>query len=296
MAPPRRRRSSSPLEREPLNFLPSGSGWFGAAQISERNVALGCPRLLLPTSGKDDDTEPVGGTAPQSLWTMLQRQLIPPPLIGFLSCSAQRSLGSGPNEPPGREAPHGWVDVSPRGLQDVGERKRRASLSPIVADVAALPGEEGQVPAAQPGVTAQRAALSRLAAQPPQRREERAVPKPRQWHASQPQPNLGSPRQQPPAPAQFQSLQTGPILGSSGEKVTLRCGHNSSQGIRECVCVCSVRWVGPTESLLLPILAIYGRGERRLEAAHLTSECPGMGCCHPWVVLATTVDISSDLT
>ena len=203
MAPPRRRRSSSPLEREPLNFLPSGSGWFGAAQISKRNVALGCPRLLLPTSGKDDDTEPVGGTAPQSLWTMLQRQLIPPPLIGFLSCSGQRSLGSGPNEPSGWEAPHGWVDVSPRGLQDVGERKRRASLSPIVADVAALPGEEGQVPAAQPGVTAQRAALSRLAAQPPQRREERAVPKPRQWHASQPQPNLGSPRQQPPAPAQF---------------------------------------------------------------------------------------------
>ena len=122
------------------------------------------------------------------------------------------------------------------------------------------------------------------------------MPKPRQWHASQPQPNLGSPRQQPPAPAQFQSLQTGPILGSRGEKVTLCCTHNSSQGIRECVCVCSVRWVGPTESLLLPILAIYGRGERRLEAAHLTSECPGMGCCHPWVVLATTVDISSDLT
>ena len=173
MAPPRRRRSSSPLEREPLNFLPSGSGWFGAAQISKRNVALGCPRLLLPTSGKDDDTEPVGGTAPQSLWTMLQRQLIPPPLIGFLSCSGQRSLGSGPNEPPGREAPHGWVDVSPRGLQDVEERKRRASLSPIVADVAALPGEEGQVPAAQPGVTAQRAALPRLAAQPPS--EERGA-------------------------------------------------------------------------------------------------------------------------
>ena len=117
VAPPRRRRSSSPLEREPLNFLPSGSGWFGAAQISERNVALGCPRLLLPTSGKDDDTEPVGGTAPQSLWTMLQRQLIPPPLIGFLSCSGQRSLGSGPNEPSGWEAPHGWVDVSPEGCR-----------------------------------------------------------------------------------------------------------------------------------------------------------------------------------
>ena len=61
------------------------------------------------------------------------------------------------------------------------------------------------------------------------------------------------------------------------------------------VCVCLFGSVGPTESLLLPILAIYGRGERRLEAAHLTSECPGMGCCHPWVVLATTVDIGSDL-
>ena len=148
-----------------------------SAQTSHRNVALGCPQLSCPLAER---------TMTRSHWverfpnhrTILPRQLIPPPLIGFLSCSGQRSLGSGPNEPSGREAPHGWVDVSPRGLQDVGERKRRASLSPIVADVAALPGEEGQVPAAQPGVTAQRAALSRLAAQPPQRREERAVPKP----------------------------------------------------------------------------------------------------------------------
>ena len=69
--------------------------------------------------------------------------------------------------------------------------------------------------------------------------------------------------------------------------LSLSCVHLSLQS----VCV-SVRWA-PSLSQL-PILAIYGRGERRLEAAHLTSECPGMGCCHPWVVLATTVDISSE--
>ena len=219
--------------------------------------------------------------------TILPRQLIPPPLIGFLSCSGQRSLGSGPNEPPGREAPHGWVDVSPRGLQDVGERKRRASLSPIVADVAALPGEEGQVPAAQPGVTAQ-PALPRLAAQPP---AERSGQCPNLHHASQPQPNLGSPRQQPPNPAPLPVSANKAYYGFRG----LTGGALSLSGalLRHSVCV-SVRWA--PSLLLLPILAIYGRGERRLEAAHLTSECPGMGCCHPWVVLATTVDISSDLT
>ena len=113
-------------------------------------------------------------------------------------------------------------------------------------------------------------------------------PPPRIW---EPQPNLGSPRQQPPAPAPIPVTSNETHYGLGG----LRGGALSllRASLRQSVCV-SVRWA--PSLFLLPILAIYGRGERRLEAAHLTSECPGMGCCHPWVVLATTVDISSDLT
>ena len=181
-------------------------------QQAERSAGLPTA-LLLPTSGKDDDTEPLGGTAPQSLDNTAATTYPARELIGFLSCSGQRSLGSGPNEPFGWEAPHGWVDVSPRRLQDVSERKRGASLSPIVADVAALPGEEGQVPAAQPGVTAQ-PALPRLAAQPP---AERSGQCPNLHHASGSRSPIwaahaNSLRPQP----QFQCRQTRPIMGWGG--------------------------------------------------------------------------------
>ena len=178
-------------------------------QPAERSAGLPTA-LLLPTSGKDDDTEPL---APQSPDNTAATTYPARELIGFLSCSGQRSLGSGPNEPSGWEAPHGWVDVSPRGLQDVSERKRGASLSPIVADVAALPGEEGQVPAAQPGVTAQ-PALPRLAAQPP---AERSGQCPNLHHASGSRSPIwaahaNSLRPQP----QFQCHQTRPIMGWVG--------------------------------------------------------------------------------
>ena len=80
---PRRRRSSS-LERDSVGSTQLSPIWLRVVggggrpnQPAERSAGLPTA-LLLPTSGKDDDTEPLGGTAPQSLWTILRRQLIPP--------------------------------------------------------------------------------------------------------------------------------------------------------------------------------------------------------------------------
>ena len=125
-----------------LNFLPSGSGWWGGPNQPPEPWRW-APSPPLPTAGKDDDTGALGGTAPQSTdntgdkLSHLTSWLSQSPLVsGHLYC--------GPNEMSGREAPLGGRS-KPGGWRG---GSGGASLSPIVADVASYLGRRGRCPVA----------------------------------------------------------------------------------------------------------------------------------------------------